>query len=288
MATRRPWIWTHRWLALHASGDGRSPRARESRPRSGCSATRSDAAIPFVPLRKRAEIDGINSVEGLARDGVSLIVSNDDDDLLFRLGAPISDVTKAVAYGHLDLDACKNSGIEAFANVGQNGYIAANERPVHPAERPVVEIVRGRLVPDHLEPGPRRWGYALDDAGVGKAVGLSELLWIGPADPRSILALERSYERGRGNSIRLYRASLDETPFPAPIPKRLIADLAGLPGFGTSKNQPRNAGLDNYEGMTWGPCLDDGSRSLVLVSDDNNDDLRHPNLQVSRILVLSL
>lgn len=100
--------------------------------------------------------------------------------------------------------------------------------------------------------------------------GVSEILADGP---QHLLVLERAYSAGAGFGARLYRIdtrqgsdtlALDALR-PAnhrPSPKTLVADLAAL---GTA--------LDNIEGMTWGPPLQDGARGsgcvLVFVSDDN-------------------
>ncbi|QUH05653.1 esterase-like activity of phytase family protein [Saccharopolyspora erythraea] len=89
-------------------------------------------------------------------------------------------------------------------------------------------------------------------------------------DPFRYLVMERSFVDGVGNSIRIYEvdardatdvrdvaslAGADVTP----VRKTLLADLSEL-GLST---------VDNVEGMTWGPVLPGGERSLVLVSDDN-------------------
>ena len=57
-----------------------------------------------------------------------------------------------------------------------------------------------------------------------------------------------------------------------PLKKKLLLDLSEL-----------GIELDNLEGMTLGPVLPDGSRSLVLVSDDNFRDE-----QVSQFLLFRL
>jgi 3-phytase len=96
--------------------------------------------------------------------------------------------------------------------------------------------------------------------------GVSALL----ADRNGYLVMERSFVTGVGNSIRIYRVdtrgATDVQDVPAlpgadvrPVRKELLVDLADM---GLSK-------IDNVEGMTWGPRLPDGERSLVLVSDDN-------------------
>lgn len=103
-------------------------------------------------------------------------------------------------------------------------------------------------------------------AGSFATVGLVELLALSDT---KFLALERSFSTGVGNAIRLYEwditgaddvsgiASLNGASFSGGT-KTLIIDLADL-----------GIVLDNVEGMTFGPDLANGNRSLVLVSDNN-------------------
>lgn len=101
--------------------------------------------------------------------------------------------------------------------------------------------------------------------------GLVELL---PFNDEFMLSMERSFSvgvPGTGNTIKLYSVALpgasDVDGFDSiasllggirPAQKTLLLDLStlGIP-------------LDNVEGMTIGPRLPDGRRSLVLVSDNN-------------------
>ncbi len=83
------------------------------------------------------------------------------------------------------------------------------------------------------------------------------------------LVVERSFSTGAGLSIRLYlaergaatdvlgRESLKGGGY-QPMTKRLLLDLGRL-----------GLAIDNIEGMTFGKRLEDGRRSLVLVSDNN-------------------
>jgi hypothetical protein len=113
--------------------------------------------------------------------------------------------------------------------------------------------------------------------------GLVELLAID--DTGTLLALERSFSErdgGFGNTVKLYEVSSQEATDVQDFDglnldgtvagtksvevaqlaeKRLIADLSD---FGFSSDV-----LDSVEGMTWGPVLPNGQRSLILVSDDN-------------------
>jgi hypothetical protein len=96
-----------------------------------------------------------------------------------------------------------------------------------------------------------------------------------------LLVLERGFQSGVGNTVRVYRVSLagaedvsDEPSLAAPglepVEKELLVDLADCPASGatTPGTQP-NPLLDNYEGLALGPRLPGGRRALLLQSDDN-------------------
>jgi hypothetical protein len=99
--------------------------------------------------------------------------------------------------------------------------------------------------------------------------GLAELLALPDG---SLLALERAFAWGKGNTIRLvHTAILPET-----------TDILGIEDLAdeVSSPMPRNVVLemgpdyegvviDNMEGMSWGPDLPNGNPTLILVSDNN-------------------
>lgn len=101
--------------------------------------------------------------------------------------------------------------------------------------------------------------------------GLVEIL---PLGKHELLTMERSFSvgaPGTGNKIKLFHVSLkhadDVSRFSSlaglfgmiePVEKRLLLNLDVL-------GRP----LDNVEGMTFGPRLEDGRRTLLLVSDNN-------------------
>lgn len=106
-----------------------------------------------------------------------------------------------------------------------------------------------------------------DPPGEFATTGVAAILAAGPG---RYLVLERSFVTGVGNKIRLFEASTRGATDIAgmdsiagetvrPVRKRLLADLAD---FDLST-------VDNVEGMTWGPRLPTGARTLLLVSDDN-------------------
>jgi hypothetical protein len=99
-------------------------------------------------------------------------------------------------------------------------------------------------------------------------------------DDDRLLVLERSGVEGADGIwtlyIRLYEASVGDATDVAEMPglagadyrpmtKRLVLDLSKLPELGS----PRLPKLDNIEGVSFGPILPNGHRSLVLVSDNN-------------------
>ena len=102
--------------------------------------------------------------------------------------------------------------------------------------------------------------------------GVSEILAL---DDHRALVLERSGVEGADGIwklyIRIYAIDTTGATDIAAVPsladasyilvtKCLIIDLAKTPDLGPA---------DNIEGMSWGPTLPDGKRSLVLVSDNN-------------------
>ncbi len=95
--------------------------------------------------------------------------------------------------------------------------------------------------------------------------GASEILAVSDTD---YIVVERGLIPGRGNTVQLFRATtagatsirgkdrIDGTE--TPMPKTLLFDFATV-----------GINPDNVEGITWGPTLRDGSRTLLLCSDDN-------------------
>ncbi|WP_071518141.1 esterase-like activity of phytase family protein [Geitlerinema sp. PCC 9228] len=123
--------------------------------------------------------------------------------------------------------------------------------------------------------------YELDTPALSVFTGLSELLTLGNGN---FLALERSLGLF-GYRVKIYqmetvtatdtsfvptlKGTLDEI---RPIRKRLVLDLKkiGIP-------------VDNLEGMTLGPRLPDGSRSLLLISDNNFEPEQNTQILLFRL-----
>ncbi len=109
-------------------------------------------------------------------------------------------------------------------------------------------------------------GEAPPDPEAFRTRGLVELLAL---DDDHLLALERSYTQGVGNAVDLFLVSLggasDVRKTKAllgysytPVQKTRLLELSGL-----------GIELDNLEGMTLGPRLADGRRTLLVIADNN-------------------
>ena len=113
-----------------------------------------------------------------------------------------------------------------------------------------------------------------------RSIGVSEILAL---DNDRILVVERSFSAGVGNTVRIFLADLrtgdDATglvSLPAdhrPMEKTLLVDLADL-----------GVDPDNIEGLSFGPVLDDGRPTLLMVADNNFQ----PEVQRNQLLVLAV
>ncbi|MEG3986058.1 esterase-like activity of phytase family protein [Microcoleus sp. S28C3] len=114
---------------------------------------------------------------------------------------------------------------------------------------------------------------------VGKLTsnGLVDLVAI---DDNRLLSLERAFSLETGVTVKLFEISLEKSDRiealeslqsrlseVSPAQKRLLLDLETL-----------KIPLDNIEGLTLGPVLGDGSRGLILVSDNNFSHLQETQI----------
>ena len=159
----------------------------------------------------------------------------------------------------------------------QDGPLPTVGAPGGPCRLTQIDLATGKLlrqvayIPDAIPRAPRPAIAPADN-------GISEILML---DQHRMLVLERAYMAGydtaTGNSLRLYLVdtlqgsdTLDTPTLQGanyqPVNKLLLANFASFVGPGPGKRLDR---LDNTEGMTWGPVLPNGNRSLVFISDDN-------------------
>lgn len=169
-----------------------------------------------------------------------------------------------------------NQGFESLTLAPDGRTLwTANERALQQdapdeKERPSpIRLLRYERQGDRFVPGAQLVYEVepIDQPGKGFSVrGVAEILALPSGD---LLALEREYVEGRGMRIQIFLASLagatDVSKLDSlagqsytPVRKTLLYDFA-------------RAGFlpDNIEGLAFGPRLDDGSRTLVLISDNN-------------------
>jgi len=112
-----------------------------------------------------------------------------------------------------------------------------------------------------LDPTPHIDGFeAICDGGEN---GLVDLLAIGETELFSMerACLQNPQTRETANSIRIFSVDLSS----AFARKTLLLDLATL----APRLSPALERLDNFEALAFGPVLTNGSRTLLVASDDN-------------------
>ncbi len=117
----------------------------------------------------------------------------------------------------------------------------------------------------------------IDKLAKGK-VNLNGVTAILEYTENSFFVVERIYQSGYGsfgNTVRIFKATINETTTNTlalqslkeekytPLKKELLFDFADI------KESLTDNIIDNIEGITFGPLLSNGNRSLILVSDDN-------------------
>ena len=171
-----------------------------------------------------------------------------------------------------------NQGFESLTRTPEGHLIAGLEQPLiedgpptsfeHGAQGLLVE-----LVPHGQEwSAGREWRYPLDPTPhvdgfeaicTGGQNGLVELLAISDTE---LFAMERACLLNpttleTANAIRIFNVELTA----AGARKTLLLDLSTL----TSRLSPALERLDNFEGLSYGPALVNGTKTLLVVSDDN-------------------
>jgi hypothetical protein len=159
--------------------------------------------------------------------------------------------------------------------VGMEGALAQDGPAATLGAGSASRILRYNLATRRLE---RQYVYFTDPIAEppvpATAFAVSGLVELLPFNSEFMLSMERSFSvgaPGTGNTIKLYSVA-----FPGADDVNGVDSLAGILGNlrPVRKTLLLNLStlgipLDNVEGMTIGPDLPDGRRSLVLVSDNN-------------------
>jgi hypothetical protein len=231
-----------------------------------------------LTLAKSGEL--ILTSEGIATRGIAPWVRRYslDGSYLGDLPVPDAFVPTSATHGvrqNLAFEAAAVAPNGRHLFVGMEGALAQDGPAASVASGSPARILRYNLASGRLD---AQYVYDTDPIAEppvpGTAFAVNGLVELLPFNDQFMLSMERSFSvgaPGTGNTIKLYSVAFPgaddvdglDSLAPVlgsvrPVQKSLLLDLRtlGLP-------------LDNIEGMTIGPTLPDGRRSLVLVSDDN-------------------
>jgi hypothetical protein len=231
-----------------------------------------------LTLTKSGEL--IATSEGIAAVGIPAWVRRYALDGTYLGDLPVPDAFAPTSATHgvrqnlaFEAAAVAPDGRHLF--VGMEGALAQDGPAATLTGGSASRILRYNLATDRLD---RQYVYFTDPIAEpplpATAFAVSGLVELLPLNDEYMLSMERSFSvgaPGTGNTIKLYSVA-----FPGADNVDGLGSLAGVlgtirPARKTLLLDLRTLGLplDNVEGMTIGPDLPDGRRSVVLVSDNN-------------------
>ena len=174
-----------------------------------------------------------------------------------------------------ELEVIHNRGIEAMTfNKDKTGFWFSTEFPLRSEGKPpklfksgaaqqflFYDLKKDKVATQfdyQLDPIPKipLLPYSLN--------GLTGMLMI---NPKQMITIERGFSAGWGkhsNRVKLFLVRFDKKLGKAKsVDKYLLLDLKKI------KKQLNTDRIDNIEGICFGPQLEDGSKSIFLISDDN-------------------
>ncbi|WP_394826589.1 esterase-like activity of phytase family protein [Pendulispora albinea] len=237
--------------------------------------------------------------EGLVRlpDGSFYVVANESEPVLAHFdarGAFIQTMNVPSDYAK----QISNKGLESLTLSPDGRYLFSANEAALASDGPGATKALGTVVRiwrhDLTTAKDEEFAYRTEPLGAGGGggdMGVSELAALSADE---LLVLERGFQHGYGNTVRIFRIDLTGAKNVAGVPslddttavrdKILVADLGNLTCAGVTHKGPQpNPILENYEALTVGPLLPDGRRLLFLASDDNGR-----SDQVARLLVLAV
>ncbi|WP_394832335.1 esterase-like activity of phytase family protein [Pendulispora rubella] len=236
--------------------------------------------------------------EGLVRtsDGSFYVVANERAPAVAKFDGHGVFIEKVDVPEHYSRQA-PNKGIESLAlSPDERHLFMANEASLL-SDGPAATKTRGTMVRilrrERATSKDEEFAYRTEPLGGGKGgdMGVSEVAALSGDD---LLVLERGFQHGYGNTVRVFRVNLAGAKNVIDVPslddsvvtleKTLVFDVETLQCSGAKHRGPeRNPVLENFEAMTIGPALPDGRRLLFLTSDDNGR-----SDQVPRILIVAV
>lgn len=257
-------------------------------------------------VRQTLDLEGVSP----APDGQLFVASEGESGNPDRPSPGVFEYTRDGRYvRRLGLPAAyagmrSNAGLEGLSTSPDGRFVFAAVEGSLRQDGPIATFSAGALTRILVfdlqsEAAPREYLYQTEAVpalpGGTKLTGdngVAEILALGVDD---LLVLERAYVEDTSgtrsaNAVRLFRVRLDsasevtgawaagDVPAVA-LRKTMALDLSTLAGA----LDPRLASLENFEGMSFGPRLPDGRRTLLLISDNNCNDT-----QVTALVVLAI
>ena len=156
-----------------------------------------------------------------------------------------------------------NRGPEGMAASGEGKMVwAAIESPLiqekesHPNQ---IRILQYEMTEAWVIKPTKSYYYPLEKASPGAVLserGVSEIFWLQSSD---LLVMERSfevYDQHLGYAVKIFKVTVGEEG--AVLKKELVVDLKSL-----------GLKVANFEGMTFGPDLPDGRKTLLIMSNNH-------------------
>jgi hypothetical protein len=187
----------------------------------------------------------------------------------------------------LNLEHIKHNGVleGSSKSIDTKGFWAVMEAPlkndgVEPTFTRTQSPVRITYFNTETKKATKQFAYQLEPitkAAKGN-MNLNGVTAILEYELNKFFIIERTYQNGYGaygNTIRIFDAEITaktsnilnldalKSSKYQPLKKRLLID------FDSVKDRLTDGVIDNIEGISLGPILENGNRSLVLVSDDN-------------------
>jgi hypothetical protein len=202
-------------------------------------------------------------------------------------GTYVRDFEMPAAFNYVDnatTGARNNKLFEALAVTPNGTVFTANEDALI-EDGQITTLTAGSVVRVvKLDPATGKptaqYAYNVGNIPVDKAPtgafapdnGLPELLAISNTE---FIAIERAFADGVGNTIKLFLTKIEADTTDVSALKSLVGAVFKPMTRELLLDMPINYNgvkLDNIEGMTWGPRLPNGNRTLILVSDNNFSD----------------
>ncbi|PKV50668.1 hypothetical protein ATE84_2734 [Aquimarina sp. MAR_2010_214] len=187
-----------------------------------------------------------------------------------------------------DLSGPRHNGVLEGLSLGfeNKGYWISFELPLiedgpEPTTTDTQSPVRVTYINKTSGIAERQFAYELDpvarEATLGTTFEVNGLVEILEYDTNKFLALERSFSTGYidgGNTVKIYKVDATNATNTLSIDaltavSYTTATKTLLFTFDSIRNQLTNNTVDNLEGFSFGPKLKDGSRTIVVISDNN-------------------